>query len=187
MKYGSRGRKSPGRQEPRDPARSGGRVGCSGRAGGGCPAVGRGWASRRRRTPLVPLRRLRPPRAAARRRGPAGAGVAPGNAQDLPRGHDRAPCLALLPGAPCGPLRRAAGAPGGSPPQRKPTFRGGVTKSTNTGARTRRAEGRPWEQSHLSERVRGGGVQGSHPASGSAPPPPPGAAPPGQSPLKMPN
>ncbi|XP_045842244.1 nascent polypeptide-associated complex subunit alpha, muscle-specific form-like [Meles meles] len=45
---------------------------------GGCPDVGRGWARGRRRTLPVALLRLRPPRAATPRQGPAGAGVAPG-------------------------------------------------------------------------------------------------------------
>lgn len=103
---------------------------------GGCPDVGRGWASPRRRKPPVPLRRLRPRRAAMQRRGPAGAGVAPRVAQDLPRGHGqaarqarrhaRAPCPALPPGAPAlapapaasdPPPRKDVGTSGASPPK----------------------------------------------------------------------
>lgn len=91
-------------------SRARGPVAFSRRAWGGCPDFGRGWTSPRRRKRHVPLRRLRPPHAAMRRRGPVGGGVAPRIAQDLPKGQGlmarqsrcltRAPCPALPPGAP---------------------------------------------------------------------------------------
>lgn len=120
------------------------------RTWGGCHDVG-GGGSRRRRKGRVPRRCLRPPRAAMRRRGPAGDGVAPTIARDLPRGQglaarlarspSRAPCPALPPGSPRTRLGGTQGRQGLRHPNESRPFTGGVTKSRNTGPQ--RAEGRP--------------------------------------------
>lgn len=127
------------------------------RGRGGCPDVGRGWARGRRRTLPVALLRLRPPRAATPRRGPAGARVAPGMPRTC-RGATtwRRAGPVVPPACPAGPSHlapqlqpraaRCGGTPGrqgfGHPKERRP-FAGGVPKSAHMGVRAQRAEGRP--------------------------------------------
>lgn len=175
-----------GRRPATEPA-AGGRVGSSGRARGGGPA-GRGGPA-----DVAPHCSSGfcacDPRGPQPETGPRGRPVAPGDAQDLPRGHDlaarrarcpaRAPGRTLPPGAPASAPSSAGprGRRGFRHPQECRPFAGGVTKGTDWGVRTRRAEGRPRNKAEPRKRVPGAEcrVQGSRTASpplSCCPPPP---------------